>query len=172
MAKPGDSRSVEERRQEQRAALSREPIPDIRPKLKAMLSYINEIFDGDHPNLWRHKDFLRQTAGASRRLLNGTVQAYFTDEEYQKIGDYILKKVRKMEHDSMSDVQRRKMSLDVLVPEAAIRLIMDHHGLEHDEAEHLFLTGGDRPNAGGKLGEIAEEWVRSLLAWRTDFAFS
>jgi hypothetical protein len=47
---------------------------------------------------------------------------------------------------------------------------MEHHGVDYEAAETLFHSGGDRPRGGGKLQGVAEEWVQTLLAWRSDMA--
>jgi hypothetical protein len=120
MAKPGDMRTLEQRRQSIRAQTVRAAIPDIPGKLADISEYLLNIFGGSYPDLWRYKDLQKGTSLASRRLLEGAIQAYFAEDEYRTIGDFALDLMGSVGRRDVSDADKRKISLDVLAPEGVL----------------------------------------------------
>lgn len=120
MAKEGDTRTLEERRTAE-GFDDRPSIPDLEQRLERTVHHLKEIAEGEKPDMWRFREFKKGSAAASKRLLTGAIQAYFTEDEMHTIGTFVLKAVKRMNTVAENETQRRRLAVDVLIPEGLFR---------------------------------------------------
>lgn len=139
----------------------------LEPRMEKLEEYIRDILEGKHTSYYAGILSERVEAGENRTLLRteeSLIPGYYGPRGLRVLTDYIMKE--------FSDTVRKRAVEDrlvssrgytgyvqaVLVPEMAVRLIMEDMNVEEDDARQILSESRD-------VGELMNEETKDIVRW-------